>query len=278
MIRSRSPDLAAVHPSPGRPTPASRRARNGFAAAVAILGSLVISTTAPALLEDASDRATDILGDVNWGLDGYGALFMDPHRSTDLFAAVGAASSSSTEAYPLAGSEICSRRSGIATAPATGDSAPASPTRGRVCFGPHDMIEYYPLAGNADRPSVDLAYDHIPSAVRSNIADSVLIVATNDDDQYESRKSSESGRRSSKASAQSRSNSRRREASVLRLVGCARCVGQVATSPKPARLFAFVFPRDFFRSVRSIRRERLPTGVARQRDARRVVAWNFRRG
>jgi hypothetical protein len=278
MIRSASPDLPAIHPSPSRPRQARRPTRNGLAAAVAIAGSLVISSTAPAVIEGASDRATDMFGDVYSGFDRYGASFIgDSRRSTDLLGAVGGAFASSTET--LAGSEICSQLSEIdATAPATGDSAPASPTRGRFCFGPHDVIEYYPLAENADQPSVDLASDHIPSAVRSNIPDSRLIVATEDDDGYDSRDSSESGSRTSKASARSKSNSRRREASISPLVGCARCVGQVAqTSPKPAKLFAFVFPRDFFRSVRSVRRERLPTGVARQREANRVVAWNFRR-
>ena len=122
MIRSPAPDLPAVHPGPGRRTQA-RRARNGLAAAVAIAGSLVISTTALALLEHVSDRATEVFGDVDQGLDGYGELFIgDPHRSTDLFAAIDGASSSSTESYRLATSESCSQPSEIhATAPTKGD-------------------------------------------------------------------------------------------------------------------------------------------------------------
>ncbi len=277
MIRSPAPDLPAVHPGPGRRTQA-RRARNGLAAAVAIAGSLVISTTALALLEHVSDRATEVFGDVDQGLDGYGELFIgDPHRSTDLFAAIDGASSSSTESYRLATSESCSQPSEIhATAPTKGDSAPTLPTRGRFCFGPHDVIAYYPLAGNDDRPSVDLAYDNIPSAVRSNIADSRLVAASEDEDAYDSRNFPASGSRGLKAP--SRSNARRRVASIMRLVGCARCAGQVGqTSPKPAKLFAFVFPRDFFWSARFVRQERLPTGVARQRGADRIIAWNFRR-
>jgi hypothetical protein len=274
MIRSPAPDLPAVHPGPGRRTQA-RRARNGLAAAVAIAGSLVISTTALALLEHVSDRATEVFGEVDQGLDGYGELFVgDSHRSTDLFAAVDSASSS-TESYRLATSESCRQPSEIhATAPTKGDSAPTLSTRGRFCFRPHDVIEYYPLAGNDDRRSVDLAYD-VPSAVRSNIADSRLIAASEDEDAYDFRNFPESALRRSKAP--SRSNARRREASIMHLVGCARCVGQVGqTLHKPAKLSAFVFPRDFFRSDRSVRQERLPTGVARQRGADRVIAWNFR--
>lgn len=270
---------------------AGKRTREGFAAAVAVAGSLIISSTAPALIEGAGARATDIHRNDNSGLDRYGALLTgDSYRPADVFAATGAASSFLTEAYPIAGSHSCNPSEKInTTVPATGVSAPALATHEGICFGPHDVIEYYEFHGNADRRSVDRNTDGVPPTVRSHLADNQLfqvrpvVVATADDGEYESRESPANASRSPNVSTRAKLSpaltSHARGASALRPAGCSRCPGQVAqSSPRRAKSFAFVFPSDFFRNARSVRRERLPSGVARQREAPRVAAWNFPRG
>src|SRR5208337_4314079 len=269
-----------------------KRTRKGFAAAVAVAGSLMISSTALALHQSASDRAKDLSGydsTVDSGLEGFGALATgDSYRSTDIFAAAGGASSLPTEAYPLAGTHRCSPSSGInTTVPATEDSTSASPTHEGICFGPHDVIEYYVFHGNADRRPVEFDYNGVPATVRSHIADSQLfrdpptVVATAEQGDYESRepysaRTSGTAHLSMPAKPSSAPTSHKRKASTLHPSGCSRCPAQVVqSSPRRARTFAFAFPMDFFRHARSVRREHLPGGVGRQREAPRVAAWNL---
>ena len=86
----------------------------------------MISSTAPALLESASTRATDLYSNVISGLDGYGAFTGNSYRSADVFAAAGYASSLPTEAYALTRSRNCNQWEEINTSvPATGNSASA---------------------------------------------------------------------------------------------------------------------------------------------------------
>jgi len=285
----------------GGAAPGRKRTCKGFAAAVAVAGSLMISSTAPALLESASDRAKDLSGydgAVDSGPAGFGALAAgDSYRSADVFAAAGGASSLPTEACPLAGTRRCNSSSGInTTVPAADDSTSASTTHEGICFGPHDVIEYCVFEGNADRRPVDFEYNGVPSTVRSHIADSQLfrdpptVVATAEQGDYEIREPY-SARTSgtahllmpAKPSSAPTSHKRRastshnRRASTSHPSGCSRCPAQVVqSSPRRARTFAFVFPMDFFRHARSVRREHLPEGGPRQREAPRVVAWNLR--
>jgi hypothetical protein len=289
-----SSDLLVVRLGAGcGAAPAERkRARKGFATAVVVAGSLMMPSTAPALLKSASDRATDLSGynsTVDSGLEGFGALAAgDSYRSADLFAAAGGASSLPTEAYPLTGTRRCNPSSGINTiVPAANDSTSASPTHEGICFGPHDMIEYYVFRGNADRRPVDFDYNGVPSTVRSHIADSQLfrdpptVVATAEQGDYESRephsaRTSRTAHLSTPAKPSSAPISHKRRASTLHPSGCSRCPAQIVqSSPRRARTFAFVFPIDFFRHARSGRGEHLPGGVARQREAPRVAAWNL---
>jgi hypothetical protein len=287
-LKQASSDPMVVRPGPNPwSLRARKRTREAFAAAVGIAGWLMISSTAPALLEGANTRAIDIHGKDNPGLDGYGALLTgDSYQSADILAAAGAASSSLTEAYPLAGSHSCDKlRENNMTLPATGDSASALRTRGGFCFGPHDVIEYYALHRNSDRRSVDISHDGVPSTVRSPIADNQLfqdlpsVVATADDDDDEFREPSRPSKVSPQAKSSTAPTAHARGASRLRPVGCSRCPGQVAqSSPRRAKSFAVVLAMDFFRNARSVRRERLPSGVARQRETPRVAVWYFRRG
>ncbi len=253
----------------------------GLAAVVAIAGSLMISSTAPALLEGASDRAADIHGDVNPAEDGYGAL-LPGDRSAEVFASAGYAIP--TEADPLAGRRGCDLSSGIdTTAPLAADSAPASgpaqSAREGICFGPHDVIEYYELRGNADPCSVDSDYAGVPSAVRSRIADTQLFQDRLSVSRESPAKASRQRNVSTLAKVPAAATRRAHEAPALRLAGCSRCVGQAAqSSPGRAKPFAIVLAMDLFRNARSVRREHLQSGVARQREAPRLAAWNPRRG
>lgn len=257
-------------------------------AAVAVAGSLMVPLTAPALLEGGSDRATGISG-IGRDLDFYGGLlFGASYPSTDVFADADAASSSRGETDRPAGSERCDQLSNIdATALPASRSSSALPTRASLCFGPQDVIEYFASGAIADRRSVDLVYDKVPSAVRSTIADSQLMPVRpavvdrddddDDDDKDNSRKSAAHASHNAHLSAQA--TWRRRNAAAVRPPGCARCAGQVAqTSAGPAKFFALPFTRELFRAAPSVRRERLPPGVAQQREALRVAAWIFGRG
>ena len=279
-LRQASSDLLFVRPGhdPWTMGEAGKRMRQGFAAAVAIAGSLMISSTAPALLEGAGAGSTDIRSNVDSGLDGYAALFTgDPYRSADPFAALGAAPFSLTEAgYTSFG---CDQSSEIdTTMSATGRSASASPRQEGICFGQHDAIEYFAIPRNPDRRSVDFNTG-VPSTVRSHIVDNQLfrdrpavVARSHSADASRTRKVSTLAKFSTAMTA------RTRRPWTLPPVGCSRCPAQVVqSSPRRAKAFAFLFPADFFRNVRSIRRERLPSGIARQREAPRVAAWNFRR-
>ena len=113
---------------------------------VAIAGSLMISSTAPALLEGGSDRAAGIRGDVNPAADGYGGLLLGDWYRHDVFASAGAASSCRPRPIrwrdaglrPIVGN----RHDRAVGAPLC--SSLADPREG-ICFGPHDVIEYYAL-------------------------------------------------------------------------------------------------------------------------------------
>jgi len=292
-LKQTSSDLLVVRLGAGcGAAPAERkRTCKGFAAAAAVAGSLMISSTALALL-DASDRAKDLSGynsTVDSGLEGFGALATgDSYRSADVSATAGGASSLPTEAYPLAGTRRCNPSSGInTTVPEADYPTSASPTHEGICFGPHDVIEYYVFHGNADRRPVDFDYNGVPSTVRSHIADSQLfrdpptVVATAEQGDYESREPHSAGTSgtahlSMPAKPSSAPTSHKRRVSTLHPSGCSRCPAQVVqSSPRRARTFAFVFPMDFFRHARSVRREHLPGGGARQREAPRVAAWNL---
>ncbi len=296
-LKQASSDLLVVRLGAGCGAALAERKRTckGFAAAIAVAGSLMISSTAPALLGSASDRAKDLSGydsTVNSSLEGFGALATgNSYRSADVSAAAGGASSLPTEAYPLAGTRRCNPSSGInTTVPATDDSTSASPTHEGICFGPHDVIEYYVFHGNADRRPVDFDYNGVPSTVRSHIADSQLfrdlptVVATAGEGGYESREPHSAGTSgtahlSMPAKRSSAPTSHKRRASTVHPSGCSRCPAQVVqSSPRRARTFAFVFQIDFFRHARSVRREHLPGGVARQREGPRVAAWNLQPG
>ena len=296
-LKQASSDFLVVRLGAGCAAARAERKRTckGFAAAVAVAGSLVLSSTAPALLESATDRAKDLSGYdsiVDSGLEGFGVLATgDSYRSADLSAAAGGASSLPTEAYPLAGTHRCNPSSGLnTTVPATDDSTSASPTYESICLGPHDVIEYYVLNRNADRRPVEFDYKGVPSTVRSHIADTQLfrdpptVIATAEQGDYESREphspgTSGTAHLSMPAKPSSAPTSHKRRASTVHPSGCSRCPAQVVqSSPRRARTFAFVFPMDFFRHARFIRREHLPGGVARQREAPRVAAWNLRPG
>ena len=258
----------------------SLRTRIGFAAAVAIVGSIVISSTAPAVLEGASDRDRDLVSKVNSGVDGSGALTLGD-LSVGVLTSAGDASSLPTKVSSL-GIRSCNQSSEIdTTVPATGGSASASPAREGFCFGQHDVIEYYEIRRNTDRRSVDLNDNGVPSAVRSHIVDSQLIldrpavVAKSDDASAGAAQRTNPAARAGGSVAPA---SHTRRAWIFHPVGCSRCAGQVArSSPRRAKPFAVALLADFFRNARSVRRERLLSGVARQRAPARVAAWNFPR-
>jgi hypothetical protein len=256
-----------------------RRISKDLAAVAALAGSLMISSTAPALLE-GGDRAAEVRGAVNPAADGYGRLFIGD-RYSHVFASAGAvASSLPIEADPRADGRLCDPSSGIdTTMPSTADAPPRlSAAREGICFGPHDAIEYYELPRNAERRPVG-PDDDVPWAVRSQLVDSRLfedrLPASRETPAKQPRPASVSTRaKASRAFA-----SRARETSTWRPAGCSRCARQVdRSSPRRAKSLAFVFPLDFLRHARSVRREHLPSGVAREREAPELTAWSIRTG
>ncbi len=276
-LKRASSDLG---PRPGRRRVwAGRRTSKGLAAVAAIAGSLMISSTAPALLE-GGDRAADVHGAVNSAADGYGRLFIGG-RYAHVFASVGAASSLPTEADPRADGRLCDPSSGIdTTMPSTADRAPRlSAAREGICFGPHDAIEYYELPGNAKRRPVGPDDVDVPWAVRSQLVDSRLFEGRVPASRKSPAKQSRPASVSARAKASRAFASRAPETPAWRPAGCSRCAGQIdRSSPRRAKSLAFVFPLDFLRHARSVRRERLPSGVARQREAPEMTAWSIRRG
>jgi hypothetical protein len=259
-----------------------RRISKDLAAVAALAGSLMISSTAPALLE-GGDRATDVRGAVNPAADGYGTLFIGD-RYFHVFASAGAAASSlPTEADPRADGRLCDLSSGIdTTMPSTADPAPAprlSAAREGICFGPQDAIEYYELPRNAERRPVGPDDVDVPWAVRSQLVDSRLFEDRLPASRETPAKQHQPASVSTRAKASRAFASRARETITWRPAGCSRCARQVdRSSPRRAKSLAFVFPLDFLRHARSVRRERLPSGVARQREAPELTAWSIRTG
>lgn len=275
-----SPDGLTVPPSLGSP-PAKKHARKSFAAAVATASLFMISSTAPASLEGASARATAIPGD-EAGLYGNAGLFARvSYRSAEVFADY--ASVSPTEACPLAGSLGCGESP---PAQLTSDPATAFSLNEPSCLGPNGAFETQTFRFNAVGGQYLYTCAGAPSAVRSTIADSELlqslpaVAAPYGEDVYESHVSPANGPSTRTASILAKLSAAptrlARPASSLRPAGCSRCAGQIAQFPPTrAKSSAFVLSLNFFRKPRLFRRERLPGGVARQREAPQLAAWNF---
>jgi hypothetical protein len=282
MGLARAPsDLFAVGLRPVRRRVwAGSRTSKALAVVAAIAGSLMTSSTAPALLEGARDGAVDVHGAVNPGADGYARLSIGD-RYAHVFASAGAASSLSVEADPLAGGPLCDPSSGIDTSmTSTADSArKLSAGREGLCFGPHGAIEYYESFGNAERRSAGAEDVNVPWAVRSQLVDSRLFEGRLSASRESPARRSRPTHVSAPAKVSRTFASRAPETSAWRPTGCSRCPGQVVrSSPRRAKSLALVFPWDVLRNARSVRRERLPSGVARQREAPQMTAWSIRRG
>jgi len=222
--------------------------RKTFAAVAAIAGSLMISSTAPALLEGASFRAID-------GGDKAGGAPLS--RPID------------------------------ETVSAAGDSGSASLTLEQICSRPDAFIEY--RGANAVSRSVELNDDVIPSTVRSKIADNQLftnlpdVAATVDDNDDSARGSptnaSSRADMSKLAKLSAALIQRTRVRVTFRPAGCSRCGEQVAQlSASRGKSFVLMSFLNIARNARPVRREHLPSGVARQREVPRVTAWVLRRG
>ena len=243
---------------------ARKRAHAFISAAAATAVCLTISSTAPALLEGASIRPMDDFSDGGSGIGGLRNLFPDDSRqSVSVFAAVGYASTSPSEA---AASYDCVETPAAST---MGGSASAAPTNGGIiCLGPHDAIEFHELRGNADRGGVEHAMDVVPSSVRSHIADDQLFVSTSHDDGSVPRESSGNtpGRKASNLERRSTASiSHARKGSSLHIAGCSRCGQIVQSSPRRAKSFVVALAMDFVRAVRS-------AGAPRHRGAPRAAS------
>jgi hypothetical protein len=279
-LRRASSDAPVVGLGPiGGRVWAGRRAHKGLAVAAAIAGSFLISSTAPALLERAEDGAAGIHGGVKPAADGYGRLFIGD-RYAYVFASANAASSLPTEADPAPDGDVCAPSSAIDTTTRwTAYAAPRlSTAREGICFGLHDAIEYYESPRDAESRLIGPDDVDVPWAVRSQFVDSRLFT----DRLPASRESPAKPSRPTNVSAPAKAARplawRVPESSASSPTGCSRCGRQIArSSPGRAKSFAFVFPLDFLRKARSVRRERLPSGVARQREAAQVAAWDIRR-
>jgi hypothetical protein len=274
-LKRASSDLPVVGLSPGqRRVWAGRRIGKGLAVVAAIAGSLMVSSTAPALLEGGG-RA-NVHGAANPAADGYGRLFIG-----DRYASVGAASYLPTEVDQRADWRLCDPSSRIdTTMPSTADSPPRlSAAREGICFGPHDAIEYYEMPANAERRPAGPDDVDVPWAVRSQLVDSRLFEERLPVSRESPAKQTRPARVSAPAKLSRAFASRAPESPAWRPAGCSRCAGQIGrSSPRRAKSLAFVFPLDFLRHARSVRRERLPSGIARQREAPQVAVWSIRRG
>jgi hypothetical protein len=247
-----------------RPGWSRRPAHKGLAAVVAISGSLLISSTAPALLEGAGYSRTDIYRGEKSGWNAYGVSFAgDSRRPTAVYETCRAIEEScrcaETDATRLA--------------------------RERLCPRPHGSIEYRGVPADTGGRPVELSDDVIPSTVRSKIADNQLFANLSEvdataGDNDDAPAAAPGPARVSKLTKLSAARiPRHRATPTLRVVGCARCGVQVAqSSPGRAKSFILMSFLDTARAARSPRREHPPSGVARQREAPRVAGWILRRG